>query len=91
MLLRLLIVLNICFYLAVSIATIWSCIPRSKIWRPIEEGSCMNLGAMLIASAAINMISDIFLFVIPIYRVWQLQLSMKKKVGVSSVFLIGSM
>ena len=84
-----LIILNAVFYAAISIPTFWACNPRSKIWRPYEDGTCVNLAAMLLANAAVNMISDISILILPVYKIWQLQLSIRKKIGVSSVFSAG--
>ncbi|KAF1961153.1 hypothetical protein CC80DRAFT_531866 [Byssothecium circinans] len=85
----LLIILNALFYTAITITTIWACNPRRKIWRPFEEGTCLNIAATLITGAAVNMVSDISILVLPIMKVWSLQLSTAKKIGVSGVFSTG--
>ncbi|KAJ4294075.1 hypothetical protein N0V90_007764 [Kalmusia sp. IMI 367209] len=84
-----LIVVDALFYFAINIATIWSCNPRSKIWHPTDDGTCINLAALLIIGAVVNFISDISILVLPIWKVWQLQLSTAKKIGVTSVFSTG--
>jgi hypothetical protein len=84
-----LIVFNALFYLSTTVAQLLTCLPREKIWHPLVEGKCLDLGAMLIAGAAVNIISDFALLILPIVAIWQLQLSNMKKVGVSAVFITG--
>ncbi|KAJ4356387.1 uncharacterized protein N0V89_004420 [Didymosphaeria variabile] len=44
---------------------------------------------MLIIGAVVNFISDVSILVLPIWKVWQLQLSTAKKIGVTSIFATG--
>ena len=44
-----------------------------------------------IPQAAISVVIDVYILVLPIYGVWQLQLSKERKIGVSLVFLTGGM
>lgn len=88
-LLWILIVADGIFYFAISIVTIWLCNPRHKIWHPFEEGSFVNLAAMLITRAVINFISDLSILILPIWKIWRLQLNAAKKIGVTSIFATG--
>lgn len=82
---------NILFFLSNAIVAITGCIPRHKSWQRRVPGKCVNQQAGLIVSAAINVILDICMFLLPIECIWGLQLSTKKKLAISAVFATGSM
>jgi hypothetical protein len=79
------------FYTAVMIAQIMECSPREKIWHPYLDGKCLDLPTIFISGAIVNMISDLSILALPIFRIWTLQLSRRQKIGISSVFLTGIM
>lgn len=81
--------LNFAFYLAVMLVQIMTCLPREKIWNPLIPGRCVNLGAVLIAGAVINIVSDLSILVLPIGKIWQLKISNARKWGISAVFATG--
>ncbi|KAL9608797.1 MAG: hypothetical protein Q9167_006384 [Letrouitia subvulpina] len=80
---------NLATYTGIFFAIIFSCVPREKIWNPLVSGHCVNHHAILIAGGVINVISDFCILFIPIRQVWQLQMSQKRKIGVSAIFAIG--
>ena len=86
---RLLIVLNVLFYVSDTIATTFQCVPRKKIWRPHTPGHCLNLIAHVLRTAVANVCSDIFIAGLPIKAVWRLQMPMKRKIQISAIFGIG--
>lgn len=83
---QLLIWFNLIFYIAVMLVQIMGYLPREKIWNPIVKGRCINLLAMLIAEAVINIILDFSILVLSIGKIWQLQMSNRSKLGVSAIF-----
>ena len=70
---------------------IFICSPRAKFWDPLLPGTCVNINAVNIITSVINAISDILLLVLPISCVWKLQMSSRKKLGVSAVFATASL
>lgn len=86
-----LIVLNTIFYVIFFFIPIFLCSPRSKIWNPAVPGRCLNIDDLYIASAAFNMISDISMLSVPIYLIWNLQMSVRRKIGVSLIFGTGGL
>lgn len=86
-----LVVFNLLFYIAVMIPQIMACNPREKIWHPYLTGSCLNLPLILIAGAVVNIVSDFSILILPLVRVWQLQLSSSKKLGLTAVFAFGTL
>ena len=79
------------FYLAFFFVPIFQCSPRTKIWTPEESGRCLDVDALYLASASFNVISDIAMLSIPIYLIWNLQMSVQRKIGVSAIFATGAL
>ena len=85
------IVINSLFYLAFFFIPIFVCSPRSKIWDPDRPGHCLKIKDLYLASAIFNTVSDIAMLSVPLYLIWNLQMSVRRKVGVSMIFLTGAL
>ena len=70
---------------------IFACNPREAIWNWEVKGECLNPNANSVVSAVWNLVSDVMIFTLPIGRVWKLQMSVDKKVGISAIFAVGAM
>ena len=79
------------FYLAFFLVSIFQCSPRIKIWTPEEPGRCLDVNALYLVSASFNVISDIAMLSVPIYLIWNLQMSAQRKVGTSAIFATGAL
>ena len=77
------------FYLANLPITIWPCVPRSRLWTPTEAGHCINYKAVFIISGTINVVADYILLFLPITQVRRQQMSRRREIGVSFIFIIG--
>ncbi|KAL4809005.1 ribosomal protein L36e-domain-containing protein [Aspergillus unguis] len=86
---HLLIWFNLAFYLANFFLKIFQCIPRAKIWDKTTEGHCININIPILVTAAINVVSDLLMLTLPIVCVWRLQMSIRRKLGVSAIFAAG--
>jgi hypothetical protein len=84
-----LVLFNLLFYIAVMIPQIMACNPREKIWHPLINGKCLDLSLILIAGAIVNIFSDFSILILPMVKVWQLQLTRSKKLGLVAVFATG--
>ncbi|KAI1330193.1 hypothetical protein F5Y16DRAFT_48952 [Xylariaceae sp. FL0255] len=82
---------NFIFYAAFFFSFIFACTPRSKIWNPEEPGRCIDNRAALISSSVINIVSDTTILILPLATIWKLQMSMKSKLQVGTVFAIGGL
>jgi len=80
---------NVAFYLANFFLKIFQCIPRSRIWDPDTPGHCININIPILVTAAINVLSDIMMLVLPIVCVWRLQMTTRRKIGISAIFAAG--
>ncbi|KAF7509484.1 hypothetical protein GJ744_008047 [Endocarpon pusillum] len=81
--------INLLFYIAVMLVQIMQCLPRAKIWNPTIPGRCVDIANVLIVGAIINVVSDVSILVLPIHKVWHLQMPRNRKIGVSAVFMAG--
>jgi hypothetical protein len=80
---------NLIFYGAIAISFILACVPRDKIWNPTAEGVCIDSNASIIATSAINVVSDFTILIVPISGILKLQLPLTRKLGAAAVFAVG--
>ncbi|KAH7131786.1 hypothetical protein B0J11DRAFT_520121 [Dendryphion nanum] len=84
-----LIVLNVGSYFSGLFSLIFACIPVEKSWHFWLAGKCIDRRTRDVFNAAVNLIVDIFVFVLPQRILWKLHMSQRRKVGISVVFSVG--
>ena len=72
------------------ITLLFSCSPIAKHWKPDIPGHCIETIKADYRYGSLNFITDLIMFVLPLPMVWKLQLSLKQKIGISLVFMAGS-
>ena len=78
------------FYTADVPITLFICNPREKIWNSYYEGgTCMDYNALVIASASFNIISDLFILLLPVRSIWKLRIKSSKKLAIVALFATG--
>ena len=87
----LLITLNSLFYALFFFIPIFQCLPRRKIWEEETPGHCLDVMGLYFTSAIFNTISDIAMLSVPLYLVWNLQMSLRRKIGISFIFCTGGL
>lgn len=80
---------NLLFYIAFAFAVIFQCTPRAKIWNHDVSGSCINVQALFLVGGSWNVLSDFAILILPVAPIWRLQVSRRKKIGISLVFGTG--
>ena len=88
---HLIIWINLLFYTAVMFVSLFVCTPRQKFWNPTTPGHCLNIKTVNIVASVINAASDLSLMLLPIVCVFQLQMTLRKKLGISAVFAAGAL
>ena len=83
-----LIVTNILFYIIEFFLDIFQCSPRNRGWNREIPGKCIG-EYNIIYTAGFNVISDTIILILPLSRIWRLQMSTRKKIGVSLIFSTG--
>ena len=65
------------------------CTPSAKEWDESLTGHCTSEHQLSISTAAINVVSDFVILVLPFHRIWNLQMHWKRKSKILAVFTIG--
>ncbi len=84
-----LVVANGITYILVIFIFSFQCTPREKIWNRTMDGWCMDTGTLVLAMGVINLVSDLTILALPIICIWGLQMPLRKKLGIMTIFAIG--
>ena len=76
---------------AVEFSTIFQCTPISYFWARKPPGRCINWVAFYRWASLPNILSDIIMLLLPVHRVWKIQVTFKQKMAVSGLFLMGGL
>ncbi|KAF2084266.1 hypothetical protein K490DRAFT_18159, partial [Saccharata proteae CBS 121410] len=83
---------EVCWGIASFFGGIFMCIPVSTYWDVTSpHGSCIDEKAFLMATAALNNVSDFLIFLWPARFLWQVQLPTKQRLGLIAMFAMGSL
>ena len=78
--------------IAYIIVTIFQCLPVEAIWnKAVKHASCIDSEAFWFSFAIINIISDVTILALPIPQILKLHLSWRNKLGVTAIFMMGSL
>ncbi|KAH8685446.1 hypothetical protein BGZ60DRAFT_542485 [Tricladium varicosporioides] len=81
--------INFVFYSVGFFLEIFACKPMAKAWDPlIETGSCLDVHKVNIAAAAMNVVSDFVILLLPQPIIWRLNMGFKQRLGISSIFAV---
>ena len=81
------------FYLTSSIVVIVLCIPRrNESWTSMTYVTrCDRAEVMGDVQGIFGLVSDLYIFILPLPVLFRLQMSLKKKLGITAIFLTGFM
>ncbi|KAL1797158.1 hypothetical protein ACET3X_003764 [Alternaria dauci] len=80
------------YNIALVFPLIFACTPFRRNWDvTITEGSCIDRTPLYMATAVLNMATDILLLVLPIPMVVKLQMPRAQKAGLICIFGVGSL
>ena len=65
------------------------CIPLSHLWQPSTPAHCLNEVAVVGATAAVGLLLEIIIWILPIPMVWSLQMPKFNKIALTGVFALG--
>ncbi|KAI1737807.1 hypothetical protein F4680DRAFT_460329 [Xylaria scruposa] len=77
------------WFFAALFFSIFNCYPISKSWDPSTSGRCINFGTVTLVIGIANILIDFTLFGLPMPLLWDLNMSTRKKVLLSSMFAVG--
>ncbi|KAL4971890.1 hypothetical protein BDW66DRAFT_163319 [Aspergillus desertorum] len=81
------------FMISTTITAILACVPVEKMWTNwmgAQEGVCYDNNAFWWAHSAINIATDLWILCMPIPLLLKLQLKLKKKIYLLSMFSVGT-
>jgi hypothetical protein len=61
----------------------------NPIWRMTEQYHCANEGKKLLAAGIVSVIQDFLVTTLPLFLIWNIQLTRSKKTGIIAIFGIG--
>ena len=77
--------------IATVFATIFQCVPLQRSWNKAIDGTCIDSAMFWLANAVLNISTDVIVLALPIYEVSKLQLKLREKIMLHSVFLLGGL
>lgn len=80
------------YTIGIFFALIFACNPVRRSWDvTVTEGDCINQASLYIATAVVNIVSDVVIFCLPLPIVVKLQVPRRQKIGLVLIFLLGSL
>lgn len=77
-------------FVASVIAGLFQCNPIAFAWdKTIEGGTCFNVTALFYANAGLNIFQDVFIYILPMRMLWEIQIPQKQKIALIAVFAVG--
>lgn len=79
-------------WIAGAFVIIFQCTPIPYTWLKVTgttTGHCLNIEPFTYAYGALNISTDVLVFVLPIHGLLKLKISWQRKLGLCSVFLVG--
>lgn len=76
--------------IATALVIILQCLPVESNWNREMKARCINFPAALTAFAAVNVLTDVTILVLPIPLIWALQTTTARKIQLTGLFsLVG--
>lgn len=75
--------------IAMCLVVVFECIPIAATWDPAIEGQCIDIKYYGDSTAAMVILTDVVTLVIPLYVVFGLQMSARKRTTLMGVFALG--
>ena len=74
-----------------TVAPVIQCVPLSMVWDSHVKGHCLNVGLAATILAAFNVLTDVFILVLPMPLLWRLQMEFREKLPIIGMFLLGGL
>lgn len=83
----------ILYGIAGTLGTIFQCVPLSDLWKPPSSKPpvCIKFGLLVKTMDIVNILTDIFILILPIPLVWRLQVSKSRRWQLVLVFSLGGL
>lgn len=77
------------WWIAINFVATFNCIPVEKYWKPKLSGTCISTYDGFLGASIPNLVTDVFLLLLPLPMLWTLQISWRSKIGLILVFICG--
>jgi hypothetical protein len=75
--------------IGITVTLFLACRPLEAYWDRAVDGTCLTIVTFTYFTNISNLVTDIWIFLMPIPMIWHLQLQTKKKLLLSLIFCIG--
>ncbi|KFA45570.1 hypothetical protein S40293_06569 [Stachybotrys chartarum IBT 40293] len=82
-------VLNVAWFIGIFLANLLMCIPVAKNWDRTLPGYCVRGNAVWIANGSTSVFIDLLILLLPLPKIWSLQMSNSRKSALSIIFALG--
>ncbi|GME32029.1 cfem domain-containing protein [Neofusicoccum parvum] len=82
----------LCFGVSALFAFAFQCTPIDRSWHGWDDehpGTCVNINALVLTAAALNICADFWIIVLPIPGIVSLQSSIRMRIQISAMFCTG--
>ena len=86
---RLLLVILILYGIVVFLETFLICRPMAVDWNAYIDGTCGNQVVSYLVLEVLGLLLDLAILVLPLPCIWQLRMSLRRKMSIAIVFSIG--
>ncbi|MCJ1246815.1 hypothetical protein MMC30_004024 [Trapelia coarctata] len=69
--------------------TIFQCRPLPAAWDSNVQGQCVDVPKLFLAGTVANLLTDVLILCLPLRVIWKLKLSLRDRITVSGIFLVG--
>ncbi|KAI1172024.1 hypothetical protein F4777DRAFT_23115 [Nemania sp. FL0916] len=81
--------LSIAWFISAFVVGLVYCVPLDKFWHPFKPGRCLNFNLFYLLIGVFETVIDIVILILPVRATFNVQLPLKTKLLVSSIFLLG--
>ncbi|KAI0392746.1 hypothetical protein F5Y17DRAFT_342784 [Xylariaceae sp. FL0594] len=73
---------------AALISTAFQCTPIEKAWNPLLPGHCINTYVWYLSTAALSVVIDVYILLLPVPMIWALKTSMRRRIYLLCAFFL---
>lgn len=80
---------TVAYSVTAVMTNIFQCVPVESNWDTTVPRHCVSLGSELVAVSSLNVVTDAAILCLPMPIIWRLKTSFRRKLQLSSMFLLG--
>ena len=73
---------------AALFSTAFQCTPIEKAWNPMLPGYCINTYIWYLATAALSVVIDFYILLLPVPMIWTLKTSLRRRIYLLAAFFL---